>query len=99
MPQKLLTKSIGLTFGSKCSTISIDIIKSIISYYNISHAIIENEYEYSTGTCLGNVKVNIIMYADDILVITDSKKQMQKALDIVTQYGELNFIKFNAEKT
>ena len=88
--------------------ISTKIIKSLISYYNISHAIIENENEYSNlfrttvglkqggpaspilfalyvddlisniekdigiGTCLGNAKIDIIMYADDILIITDS---------------------------
>ena len=91
--------------------ISTKIIKSLISYYNISHVIIKNENEYSNlfrttvglkqggpaspilfalyvddlisniekadiGTCLGNAKIDIIMYADDILIITDSKKQM-----------------------
>ena len=109
-------------------------INSLINYYDISFAIIENDEEYSqlfkttvglkqggpaspnlfsfyvddlisqieksnTGTYLGNIKIDILMYADDILIITDSKVQMQKALDIVTLYGESNFLKFNAEKT
>ena len=39
------------------------------------------------------------MYADDLLIITDNKKDMQTALDLISKYGEENFIKFNPEKT
>ncbi|RNA40614.1 RNA-directed DNA polymerase from mobile element jockey-like [Brachionus plicatilis] len=44
-------------------------------------------------------KIDIVVYADDILLLSSTKKGLQIQLEIIQQYGEANEIKYNPDKT
>ncbi|RNA01555.1 RNA-directed DNA polymerase from mobile element jockey-like [Brachionus plicatilis] len=46
-----------------------------------------------------SLKLDIIVYADDILLLSTSKKGLQDLIDIAETYGEKNDISYNPEKT
>ena len=43
--------------------------------------------------------VNILLYADDIVLFANSKQEMQLMINIVEKFGSGSEIKFNPEKT
>ncbi len=51
------------------------------------------------GIVLGKLKINILMYADDIIILADNTIDAQTMLDCVTEFGIASKIKFNPEKT
>jgi hypothetical protein len=51
------------------------------------------------GVTISNQKVNLIMYADDIALMCESKSDMDKLLKALDQYGKNKEIKFNGNKT
>ena len=51
------------------------------------------------GIKIKDMKIDIIMYADDILLVSDSQCKLQVLLDITEKYGKKWEIKFNPEKT
>ncbi len=51
------------------------------------------------GIKIGSISIDIILYADDILLVTDDKDKLRRMLNILTTYGEDNEIKFNGSKT
>lgn len=52
-----------------------------------------------SGTFIGEIKIDIILYADDILLLARTMDELQEQLKIVENYGVMNDIKFNAAKT
>jgi len=52
----------------------------------------------SQGT-LGDLKINILLFADDLVLIGQSRKDLQKLLDIVFQYSQKYRFKFNISKS
>jgi len=61
--------------------------------------VIELIEDLNYGIPIGKLKIDIILYADDILLITDEKYKLSKMLNIMTKYGFDNEIKFNGSKT
>ncbi|RNA39172.1 RNA-directed DNA polymerase from mobile element jockey-like [Brachionus plicatilis] len=69
--------------------------------------IVNNEDENSSlfktnlGIRQGGIikKIDIAVYADDILLLSNTKKGLQIQLEIIQQYGEANEIKYNPDKT
>ena len=53
----------------------------------------------SSGIKLKNNKIDIIVYADDIMLISKTKSGLQQQLKLVEEYGQINDIKYNPEKT
>jgi len=53
----------------------------------------------NVGVKVGGQLVNILMYADDIALLTETKKDMKILLDAITDYGHDKEIKFNGTKT
>lgn len=53
----------------------------------------------SEGATLGKIKIDIIMYADDILLISEKKSGLDKLLSITELFGKKWEIKFNPSKT
>ncbi|RMZ98559.1 RNA-directed DNA polymerase from mobile element jockey-like [Brachionus plicatilis] len=51
------------------------------------------------GTKIRGYFTGVVMYADDILLLTNNLKELQKALNICEKYGIQHEIKFNPEKT
>ena len=51
------------------------------------------------GTRIHEYFTGVVMYADDILLLTTSLKELQEALNICEKYGIQQEIKFNPEKT
>ncbi len=51
------------------------------------------------GFRIGSYLVNIMLYADDIILVTEYMHQMQRLLNIVEEFGESLEIKFNPNKT
>jgi hypothetical protein len=51
------------------------------------------------GIKIGSISIDIILYADDILLLTDDKNKLRHMLNILTKFGETNEIKFNGSKT
>lgn len=51
------------------------------------------------GIKVGRMLINIIMYADDIILVADNAVDAQTLLDAVTKFGFEIKIKFNPEKT
>jgi hypothetical protein len=48
---------------------------------------------------LGRLKVDILHYADDIVVTSQNKKGGQKQLNLIAKFGLENDIKYNPDKT
>lgn len=51
------------------------------------------------GTTLDTTKTGVLMFADDLIVLSDSKDNLQKMLKIIEMYCLKNEIKINAKKT
>jgi hypothetical protein len=51
------------------------------------------------GVQMGNLNIKVILYADDIIVLSHTKRGLGKLLKIVEQFGSDKEIKFNPEKT
>jgi len=51
------------------------------------------------GIKVGDMVINLLLYADDILLISETKRDMQHLIDIVEEFGQLREIKFNPNKT
>ena len=51
------------------------------------------------GTEIGQIRTGVLMFADDLIVLCDSKEKLQKMLKIVEKYCLKNEIKINAKKT
>ena len=48
-----------------------------------------------TGTC----KVSILVCADDVVILTENEKDLQKMLDVISEWGRKWRIKFNNQKS
>ena len=55
--------------------------------------------EAKLTTELHGINTGVIMYADDLLIMTDSLEKMKKALKICEEFGKINEIKYNPKKT
>jgi hypothetical protein len=53
----------------------------------------------NVGVKIGQLKVNLIMYADDIALLCETRSDMEKLLSAVDKYGKEKEIKFNGNKT
>lgn len=51
------------------------------------------------GTDIGDMKVDVLLYADDIVLLSRTKADMQRLLDEIYEFGARNDLVFNAEKT
>jgi len=51
------------------------------------------------GVRVGSMKINLLLYADDIVLISNSKSEMQTLINVVEKFGKELEIKFNPEKT
>jgi hypothetical protein len=51
------------------------------------------------GVKIGDMPINLLLYADDIVLISNTKREMQHLLDIVEEFGRAREIKFNPNKT
>lgn len=51
------------------------------------------------GIKIGKIIVNVLMYADDVILLAKSIEEAQKMLDIVTDFGNEYQIKYNPSKT
>jgi len=51
------------------------------------------------GIKIGAIFVNLLMYADDIILISETKVDMQVLIDLTEKFGIAREIKFNPEKT
>ena len=51
------------------------------------------------GIDIGSMKLNVILYADDILILSHTKRGINRLLRLIESYGSENEIKFNAKKT
>ncbi|CAF1064992.1 unnamed protein product, partial [Brachionus calyciflorus] len=51
------------------------------------------------GLQLTNTKIDVLAYADDLLLLSTTKKGLQELLNIVTSFGSKNEVKFNPDKT
>ncbi|CAF0708862.1 unnamed protein product [Brachionus calyciflorus] len=79
----------GVKQGGKCSpklfSIYLEPLLDIIS-------------QTETGILIDKIKIDIIAYADDILLVSSTKSSLQKCLDLVTKFGDFE-IQFNPIKT
>jgi len=55
--------------------------------------------QLNIGVTVGSMKINILMYADDIIIVADNRLDAQKMLDTVTDFGHEFKVKFNPDKT
>lgn len=53
----------------------------------------------NSGCTIGNIKIDIIGYADDLLLVSDTKIGLQNQLLVVERYGQVHEIKYNPSKT
>ncbi len=51
------------------------------------------------GIKIGTMVINILLYADDIILLANDSSEMQKMLDIVARVGSDLQVKFNSSKT
>ena len=77
----------------------------LYSYYNNSSIIVSNEgiramiQEFAINHPHEALGCNIILYADDTVIIQDSLEELQRAVDDISKYCDHHRIKINASKT
>ena len=54
--------------------------------------------EKTAGVCVGNVQMRLLMYADDIVLMSDRKRDLQQMLDIMTSYSKKWRFRLNPKK-
>ena len=50
------------------------------------------------GICVGDRKVRLLMYADDIVLMSETKRDLQNMLDVVTTYSKKWRFRLNLKK-
>ena len=55
--------------------------------------------ESGLGMAVGNEKLSILMYADDIIIMSDSSDELQELLNVVNGYGEDFCVSFSQDKS
>ena len=53
----------------------------------------------NAGVRVGNDRVCVLLYADDVVVMSESADELQSLLDVVGQYGRDFGVKFSSEKS
>jgi len=61
--------------------------------------VIEQIENLNVGIKIGEMKLDILLYADDMLLLSDNILDMKRMLKVLTKYGLENEIKFNGSKT
>lgn len=61
--------------------------------------LLEEINESEKGMTFGDIKFDVFAYADDLLILSSTKKGLKELIEIVERYGEKYEIKFNPEKT
>ena len=61
--------------------------------------LIDELNQEESGVRIGEIIINNILYADDIILICNNAEDLEKLLNIATNYGIKNEIKFNPNKT
>ncbi|CAF0764440.1 unnamed protein product [Brachionus calyciflorus] len=80
----------GVKQGGKCSP-------KLFSIY--LEPLLEIISQTESGIIIDKIKIDIIAYADDPLLVSSTKSSLQKCLDLVTKFGEDFEIQFNLIKT
>ena len=55
--------------------------------------------ERGSGCYIGDVKVNHLMYADDVVVLAPSPRALQTLLDVCTEFGHSHDVSYNSAKS
>ena len=55
--------------------------------------------ERNLGMRIGNEKLSILMYADDIIIMSDTSEELQEMLDVVNEYSDDFCVKFGMDKS
>ncbi len=55
--------------------------------------------DLNLGVKIGNKKVSISLYADDIVLLSDTENGLQAMLNVVLKWGQNVMIKFNEKKS
>ncbi len=55
--------------------------------------------ESGKGMQVGNERLSILLYADDVVIMSEDRRELQEILDVVTSYGNDFRVKFSAEKS
>lgn len=61
--------------------------------------VIEEIEKLNVGIKIGEMTLDILLYADDMLLLSDNIIDMKRMLKVLTKYGLDNEIKFNGSKT
>lgn len=77
---------------------NVDTISSLLFslYINDLVELIDNT---EMGVNINSIIVNVLLYADDVVLIAKDRYSMQKLLTVVENFGKSNYIKFNPTKT
>jgi len=68
-------------------------------YKIYTETIAEEIEKLNVGVRIGKCLVNILMYADDVIVIGEKLEDVQKMLDVISKFGHEYQVKFNPDKT
>ena len=55
--------------------------------------------KYNKGVRVGDSRVNVLLYADDIVVMSESSEDLQQVLNVVAGYGNDFNVSFSEEKS
>jgi len=51
------------------------------------------------GVKVGSIRICVVMYANDLLLMSETRKQMKDLLEIAGKYGVENGIRFNPDNS
>jgi hypothetical protein len=51
------------------------------------------------GIRVGNDRLNVLLYADDVVIMTENRNSMQRVFDVISQYAREFRVRFSAEKS
>jgi hypothetical protein len=51
------------------------------------------------GIKIGNDRLNVLLYADDVVIMSENRNRLQEVFDVVSEYGSDFRVNFSAEKS
>ena len=74
-------------------------ILSPILFSMYTEGLLDRLRRMNAGVSVGRDKVCMLLYADDVVVMTESAKELQSLLDVVNEYGRDFGVNFSCKKS
>ena len=76
-----------------------DVLSPLLFNYFINNLVGNLDNKHTDPVAIGDTSLNILLYADDIVLLSESKEGLQKSLDILHEYCSTWKLQVNTDKS